>query len=919
MKVAIIGAGPRGLWAAEALMERARQRGAGIQLTVFNDRPLSEASAPGAFGQSVPDAWILNAPKSIVETQLGPLDAGDELNGAFPSRNHVGGHMLASWSALEEHLPPRCSVRHRVARVDALEPVEGGVDLLGEVYDEVLVVTGHAHDWPGSLAHRDFGDLAVVAPAYPASHLDVVGEDDVALVRGAALTFIDVVKYADAKLFYPVTRSGRFMEVKAYLEDEAKRRAQPHIDAAARAILQCRSLGELLDILTACATEILRAAGGEGSTEEIRSVFAGEDYTGDPVAELRTSLAASRGEQPWTPAQAAQVAFRDTYDALIQRASFGGQESLGGRDFHDFTRTMERVAFGPPQESAEMLLQLLDDGRVRTDLIARGNEDLRDLAGEVGATVVIDAVLAPPGVVEGTLVGNMVQAGVGQRYADTDALHVERDGSLVGQHHIAAAGRMNEGLTLGHDTLKRTKHDVIDRWADRVSAAAMRQPDRVHGLPPLEPTEFRWSQDLLADPDACHSLVERYGSPVNVLNPGPMRANIDELVEAGRRSGVETKVFYARKANKGLVFADTARDTGNGVDVASENELRQVLAHDVPGDRIILSAAIKPDRLLQLAIDNGVVISADNRAEYDRIRELAEVSGNTARVAPRLAPDPDTMPPTRFGERLGDWAWHLREPSSSVSVVGVHAHLHGYAAADRSAALRECMQLVDALTAAGHTPEFIDIGGGVPMRYLAHEQQWKDYQDAIAEQRAGYAEPFTWKADPLLNTYPYWQEPTRGKWLDQVLADGVAEGLRERGLRLHLEPGRSLLDGCGVILARVAFVKTRSDGLPLVGLEMNRTQCRTTSDDYLTDPVLVKRSPDGAPLEAFLVGAYCIEDEIILRRKIRFPKGIVAGDIVAIPNAAGYFMHILESASHQIPLAKNVVWPEGELDAIDRG
>ncbi|MCP6456912.1 hypothetical protein NL495_27680, partial [Klebsiella pneumoniae] len=89
------------------------------------------------------------------------------------------------------------------------------------------------------------------------------------------------------------------------------------------------------------------------------------------------------------------------------------------------------------------------------------------------------------------------------------------------------------------------------------------------------------------------------------------------------------------------------------------------------------------------------------------------------------------------------------------------------------------------------------------------------------------------------------------------LADGVAEGLRDRGLRLHLEPGRSLLDGCGLILARVAFVKTRSDGLPLVGLEMNRTQCRTTSDDYLTDPILVKRTEDSDEVEAFLVGEYC--------------------------------------------------------------
>ncbi|WP_273408936.1 FAD/NAD(P)-binding protein [Corynebacterium ureicelerivorans] len=919
MKVAIIGAGPRGLWAAEALMERARQRGASITLTVFNDRPLPEASAPGAFGASVPDAWILNAPKSIMETRLGPLDANDKLAGEFPGRRHAGEHMLASWRALEEHLPPRCSVTHRVERVDAVEPNEGGVDLLGERFDEVLIATGHAHDWPGSLAHRNLAGLKVVAPAYPATNLDAVSTDDVALVRGAALTFIDVVKYANAKVFYPVTRTGRFMEPKAYLDREAKRQAKPHIDAASRAILRCRDLNELRAILVSCAAEILGIVGGEGTADDIRAVFAGEDFTGDAVAELRASLAASRGERPWTPVLATQVAFRETYDALIERASFGGRETLGGRDFDGFTRTMERVAFGPPPESAELLLQMIDAGRVRTDLIARGEEDLQELAGEVGATVVIDAVLAPPGVVEGTLVGNLVEAGVGQRYADTNALHVTPDGTLVGQEHLAAAGRMNEGLILGHDTLKRTEHDVIDRWADRVSAAAMQQPDRVHGLPPLEPKRFDWSEELLADPEACHSLIEQYGSPVNVVNPGPMQANIDELVEAGRRAGVETKVFYARKANKALVFADTARDTDNGVDVASENELRQVLSHNVPGDRIILSAAIKPDRLLQLAIDNGVVISADNRAEYDRIRTLAETSGATARVAPRLAPDPGTMPPTRFGERLGDWAGHLREPSSSVSVVGVHAHLHGYAAADRSAALRECMQLIDALTAAGHTPEFIDIGGGVPMRYLAHEQQWEDYQDAIATQRAGYAEAFTWKADPLTNTYPYWQEPTRGEWLGQVLADGVGEGLRERGLRLHLEPGRSLLDGCGVILARVAFVKTRSDGVPLVGLEMNRTQCRTTSDDYLTDPVLVKRHPDGEPLEAFLVGAYCIEDEVILRRKIRFPAGVAPGDIVAIPNTAGYFMHILESASHQIPLAKNVVWPDGELDAIDRG
>ena len=54
------------------------------------------------------------------------------------------------------------------------------------------------------------------------------------------------------------------------------------------------------------------------------------------------------------------------------------------------------------------------------------------------------------------------------------------------------------------------------------------------------------------------------------------------------------------------------------------------------------------------------------------------------------------------------------------------------------------------------------------------------------------------------------------------------------------------------------------------------------------------------------MGAYCIEDEVIIRREMHFPEGVESGDIIAIPNTAGYFMHILESASHQIPLARNV-------------
>jgi len=148
--------------------------------------------------------------------------------------------------------------------------------------------------------------------------------------------------------------------------------------------------------------------------------------------------------------------------------------------------------------------------------------------------------------------------------------------------------------------------------------------------------------------------------------------------------------------------------------------------------------------------------------------------------------------------------------------------------------------------------------------------------------------------------------------------------LTERGIQLRCEPGRSLLDGCGLTLSEVAFTKQRSDGANLVGLHMNRTQCRSTSADFLVDPLLVRASgrhaPERSPYSGFLVGAYCIEEELILRRRFEFPHGVSKGDIIAFPNTGGYLMHIIESASHQLPLAKNVIL-EGRhavLDDIDQ-
>lgn len=914
--VAIIGAGPRGLWAAEELLFQAKTHGVAVHIDMWDPQ---EVGIGAAYNPAQPDYWRLNVDASLIRSRTTTFNQWrTDSSDPFPPRALVGKFFQATFVELQENLPPGCTIKHIKKRADSLEQAGELWNVEGKLYHEVLLATGHAHSWDGALENA--------LKVYPHAQLAQISAGQRVTVRGAALTFIDAVLaltegcggYFDeagyhqsgkepAKI-YPFSRRGQFMEVKP---DPGIFTINPEIiNRYAAKIKIARDMDDFKEILSNCASDLL----GTNNKSAVQAILACHGQE-DPVAKLRLSLQVARGEVPPGAEWAVGQAWRSLYPAIVQRTSYGGRASLAG--FAQLAAHLESLAFGPPPVNAQKILALIDAGIVDTAALSP--------AGRLPAVdATIDAVLPPPG-----LNSPLRNSPIAQLAAHNPGQWLDAQGGVVGLKHVAVVGRESENVVLGPDTLSRTLHNVIPRWAATViknSAPKTLANPRMMAIEPLTARLEPWAIDLLDDRQRCQEIVAEFGSPANVLHHAPLLRNCAELVAAGADAGVETRVFFARKANKALTFVDAIRDAGHGVDVASFRELQQVLNRGVKGENIILSAAIKPDPLLELALKNDVRISVDSVAELQRIRELASQLQLTASVAPRLAPNPARLPATRFGELLDVWIAQLPSLSKAIQLVGVHFHLHGYSANDRKTALQEAFVLIDSATAAGHRPSFIDIGGGVPMSYLDDAQQWESFHDSLQQMNAGHKQPFTWKGDPLANTYPFHQTPTRGAWLAEVLA-GTAPEFIKRGLRLHVEPGRAVLDGCGVILARVAFLKHRSDGVPLVGVEMNRTQCRTTSDDILLDPILVPQPVDAWPgvgthwepgARGFLVGAYCIEDEVIIRRDMVFPEGIAVGDIIAIPNTAGYFMHIVESASHQIPLAKNVVWgAELSVDDID--
>ncbi len=473
------------------------------------------------------------------------------------------------------------------------------------------------------------------------------------------------------------------------------------------------------------------------------------------------------------------------------------------------------------------------------------------------------------------------------------------------------------------------------------------------GIVALEARLEPWQRRLCLAPGRIGAWMAQHGSPINLIDPSPMARNAAELQRAAAPFGLDLAIFFARKANKALCLVDEARRLGLGVDLAGERELEQVLRRGVPGEALVMTAAVKPRGLLDLCLSSETTVVLDNRDERDQLAGRAHAMAREARVALRLAPDlGHDRPQSRFGFDLDEAISAGNDWPATLRIDGVHFHLDGYEPDDRVVAMAEALRLVDALRKRGHEPRFIDIGGGIPMSYLDDPEPWRRFWDEHRAGLLGRREPLTFGKHGLgliahagevigrPGTYPFHQPLIRGPWLTRILSarlpsggatDTVAAGLAERGLELRCEPGRALLDGCGMTAARVAFRKLRRDGTVMVGVEMNRTQCRSTSEDFLVDPLLIRPDPTGhggaadivstGPIEGYLVGAYCIERELLTWRRLRFPTGVRVDDIVIFPNTAGYMMHILESSSHQIPLARNLVVGPGDtarLDPIDR-
>lgn len=343
---------------------------------------------------------------------------------------------------------------------------------------------------------------------------------------------------------------------------------------------------------------------------------------------------------------------------------------------------------------------------------------------------------------------------------------------------------------------------------------------------------------------------------------------------------------------------------GVGADTASGEELKTALGSYVPNGRISFTGPHKPQHELALCVAHKVNAHLDSPEEVDHYIDLLRVMDGKACVTLRLRPKIQAN--SRFGmpedELLSCAETLVRE---GIGSAGISFHLSGYEIADRISAGQEALAIIKPLNNMGLNVSQLDLGGGYPVKYMERA----DYSEALEGGRF-------WQDRRIGDHYPYASNPSGP---DHAVA--VIEGLLKQDSALTLlaanetaivlQPGRALVDQCGFTLFRVIGSKSSSSGIRIVTLDgLSFSLSETWFDsDFLPEPQLIKKrgsSSASKAAELALAGRSCLERDMIRWRTVRFSAEIESGDLLLIPNTAGYQMDSNESPFHRLPLPQKV-------------
>ena len=402
---------------------------------------------------------------------------------------------------------------------------------------------------------------------------------------------------------------------------------------------------------------------------------------------------------------------------------------------------------------------------------------------------------------------------------------------------------------------------------------------------------FRYAgQNLHCESVDLAEVARLYGTPTYVYSAATIADNYTRL--AGSMAGVDLRVCFAVKANANLAVLRHLGNLGSAFDFASAGEMRRVVAAGASVKESVFAGVGKTETEIRLALEAGIFsFHVESEPELARINHVAGKLGVKAAIAIRINPDVDAHTHAKIttGTSANKFGIPIRQASAAyeaaskypnIRIRGIQSHIGSQIT--EVGPFVETLERLAPLAAElkeRHGISYISIGGGVGVVY----------KEALASGAASW-----WDAQP----------EAKRPLTPEAYGAALAPGLRQLGLKVLLEPGRSMVANAGVLLSRVEYLK-RGQGKNFLILDAGMNDLvRPAMYDSFHEIVPLQRDTTRRALVADIVGPICETTDCFA--KDRQIQELGEGEYLAIMSAGAYG-HVMASRYNARPIPAEVL------------
>lgn len=395
-------------------------------------------------------------------------------------------------------------------------------------------------------------------------------------------------------------------------------------------------------------------------------------------------------------------------------------------------------------------------------------------------------------------------------------------------------------------------------------------------------------------------LAERFGTPLFVFDEETIRDRCRAYMSAFKKQGLDFEVIYAAKAFMSIAVIKMIAEEGLGLDVMSGGEIYTALKAGFPADRMYFHGNNKSPDEIELALGVGAGhIVVDSFPELDLLDKMAGDLGKKPNVLLRLTPGilPSTHAYIQTGQQDSKFGFGIeggaaREATAralkkkNITLAGYHAHIGSqiFALHSYDKAVEVLMDFIkEAKDKLGYEVRQLDTGGGLGIRYLAHD------------------EPST------IDAYA------------RTIVRGVADGAAKHGLtvpKIMVEPGRSIVGNAGVTLYKIGTIKEIPGIRTYVSVDGGMSDnLRPMLYKAVYDAIIANKADAPASAKVTVAGKHCESGDILIEEAI-IPAPEV-GDILVTP-ATGAYGYVMANNYNRVPRPAVVMVKDGEARVIIR-